>query len=295
VLQQSLLAPVELGERAAGHPIVSVGEDERHFWSLMPGVYWVLPVGRAKAGATVLLRCPEAAAGQGAVLAAAHSYGLGRVFYCGSPETWRWRRRGIGHYERFWLQALRYCAAGRVAGRGGRARIMLERAVYALGEPVAVRAALSDAQLRPLADERSSLAVERDGRRIGTVELLGRPEEPGRYDGTFYPDDFGRFELVYVSPDGLRAAEPLEVRRPDVEFKDLRMASETMQELAARTGGRLFGPSELRQLALAIPDRSRTVVEAGPLEPLWDAPYVLGLLLAALVGEWVMRKRMGLL
>jgi len=287
--------PVELDREAVGHPIVRMGEGSQEFWSLVPPLYWVFPASRAKAGATVLLRCADGAAPEGAVLAAAHSYGLGRALYCGSSETWRWRQRGIAYYERFWLQALRYCAAGRMVSGDRRARIVLERSVYALGEPIRIRATLSDAQIRPLTDERTTLAVERDGRLFGAVELGRRESELGQYEGTFYPEDFGRFELVYSGSGGLRVAQPLEVRRPDVEFRDLRLAGERMEDLAAKTGGRYFAPWELGQVPSAIPDRSRTITEAGPLEPLWDTPYLLGLLCAALVAEWVMRKRMGLL
>jgi hypothetical protein len=42
--------------------------------------------------------------------------------------------------------------------------------------------------------------------------------------------------------------------------------------------------------------RVRSVMrEPGPLEPLWDTPFLLAALVAALAVEWVMRKRMGML
>jgi len=74
-----------------------------------------------------------------------------------------------------------------------------------------------------------------------------------------------------------------------------RMASPVMQRLARMTGGRYLSPSEFGQFVRGLPDRSRTVVEPGPLEPLWDTPYLLALLVAALGAEWALRKRMGLL
>lgn len=293
--------PVELAEEAAGHPITNPGPgvEPAQFWNSLPGLYWVLPVERAKPGATVLLRHGDRMSGysseRGTVLAAVQSYGLGRVFYCGCPETWRWRRRGIEYHERFWLQALHYCAAGRPAGRQGRAGIELDRSVYALGEAVRIRARLLDSGFRPIQDGFVELGVVRDNARVGSVRMRQAAGESGLYEGVFYPGGFGRFELTYAAPDGLVVAEPFEVKWPEVEFDDVRMARLTMQRLADVTGGRYFEPSELDELAGAIPDRSRAVIEPGPLKPLWDTPYLLAMLVAALGTEWLLRKRMGML
>jgi len=288
------ILPVELAEGAAGHPILNMGGEETRFWGSVPGLYWVLPAERPKPGATVLLRCADPAFPQGAVLAAAQSYGLGRVFYCGTPETWRWRRLGIGYYDRFWLQALRYCAGGRPVGADKRVRISLERSVYSLGDPVNMSARLFDAQMHPLEGDHAELAVESDGRHVGTVELR-RGKEAGLYKGVFHPEEFGGFQFVYSAADGVRAAVSFQVRRPDVEFRELRMAREMMEGLAKKTGGRYFEPSEVGDLPKAIPGRSRIVTEPGPLEPLWDTPFLLAALVAALAAEWVMRKRMGMM
>ena len=139
-----------------GHVITDLGAADNGgaFWDELPPFYWALPATRVKSGATPLLLTGDPAFGRDVVLAAVHSYGLGRVFYCGSPETWRWRRLGIAPFERFWLQALRYCAAGRLQGGSRRARILLDRAVYMPEEPVRIRVRLLDEELRP---------VERDG------------------------------------------------------------------------------------------------------------------------------------
>ncbi len=286
-----------LDDGSRGHAITNPGPgvEAARFWQEVPGLYWVLPAAKSKPGATVLLRCADPAFAQGTILAAVHSYGLGRVFYCGSPETWRWRRRGIEHYDRFWLQALRYCTGGRLTDRDRPLRISLDRRVCTPGQPVRVRARAVGPESRQVEGQWLELAVELNGRRVGTVELRRSPAEPEVYEGVLYPDAFGRHELVYVAPDGTRAAASLEVRRPDIEFRDVRMARQAMEELAASTGGRYLEPGELDQLPGLIPDRARTVVEPGPLEPLWDTAGLLALLVAALGAEWALRKWMGML
>ncbi|MHC4789280.1 MAG: hypothetical protein ACYS8K_08790, partial [Planctomycetota bacterium] len=288
--------PVRLARAGSRHAITDPGAgiDAVRFWADSPALYWLLPTARAKPGATVLLRGGDPALQQDVVLAAVHSYGLGRVFYCGSSETWRWRRRGIGYYERFWLQALRHCAAGRLMGRQRRAGILLERFTYAPGEPVVVQARILDADLRPLERDEVRLSVAREGRSPQTLRLGRVRERPGFYQGAFHPQGFGHFELAYTAPDGLRVAARIEVRRPEAEFRDVRSAPETMRKLAERTGGRYLEPERAALLAQAIPERSRLSVQAGPLAPLWDTPYLLALLVAALTAEWVLRKLMSL-
>jgi hypothetical protein len=284
---------VELTPEGRGHAISGVaGEAESEaFWRAAPAVYWALPAPSAKPGAAVLLRCRDLLAPEGLVLAAVQPYGTGRVFYCGSPETWRWRRLGISYYERFWLQAVRYCAGGRLAGAERGARISLERRSYALGEAVRVQARLRDAQ----GAGRAALSVEREGRQVGFVELRPVPEQAGLYEGTFYPEAFGRYELALALPDGTRVTAALQVREPEVEMRDLRLAAEALRALAAGSGGRYLEPDEVSRLPEVIPNRSRVVLEEGPLAPLWDAPWLLALLVGALCAEWALRKWIGLL
>jgi hypothetical protein len=281
---------------AVGHPILEtgVGPESDGFWSSAPGIYWALPVRAAKPGATILLRCADVDHPDGMPLVAVQPYGAGRVVWCGTPGTWRWRRAGIEPHERFWLQAIRYCAADRLAGRDRRARISLDRYAYDPGEPVAVRLRLLDEDMGPVRDAAPALSVACDGQPCGETSL--RPgAEPGVYQGVIYPEAFGRYSVVYEADDGVRASESFDVRRPEAEFRDTRQDDDLLRGLAAATGGRYFGPSQIARIPGAIPDRTRVSIRPGPPEPLWDRPWVLALLVGVLAAEWIARKRMGLL
>ncbi len=284
-------------ERVPGavHPVLDGAagqQDAAAFWRDVPPRYWVLPAARPKAGAAPLLRCtgPDGEA----VLLAVQPYGLGRVFYCGSPETWRWRRLGAEPYERFWLSAVRYCARGALGARAGRAVLLLERSEYEPGEPVTVRARVRDEELRPVEDQSVRVTVEHSGQPVAQVALR-RAEEPGIYEGVLYPQGFGQFVVVYEGPEGLRVAEPFRVRRPEAEFADVRMDRAAMGRVARLSGGQYLEPARAGRLAGLVPDRAETVIERGPLRPAWARPLVLALLAALLAGEWALRKLMGLL
>jgi hypothetical protein len=279
------------------HPIVRVARDggTAGFWDSVPPLYWVLPTSGLKGGAVALLRCtgPRGGApGGGAVLVAVQPYGLGRSLYCGSPETWRWRRAGAAHYERFWLNAVRYCAPLQPGARRDVA-IMLERSQYEFGEVVPVRVLVRRGARRDGADEPLTLQLLQEGRPPSALVL--RPTgRDGGYEGAFTPAGFGRVVLAYADADGGAVTEALLVEEPALEFEDVSPATHQMQVAARTTGGRYVRPEEAHVLPGVVPDGSRTVVEYGPLEPAWDKLCVLVLLLAGLTSEWILRRRLGM-
>ncbi len=292
--------PVTVEPDALGHPILTApaGEDAAAYWRDLPGLYWAFPVDDPKPGATVLMRYGDPSlrtpTGAAMPLVASQPYGLGRVVYCGSAGTWRWRRAGVGRYDRFWLQAVRHCAGGRLRGGARRITLMPDRSSYAVGDAVRVRARILDKQMQPVTTGAITLTVDRDGAQVATVQAHRVSGEPGAYEAVFYPEGFGRFTVNYTAPDGTRAREPFEVREPEVEFADLRLARPAMEQLAQITGGRYVLPDALDSLPASVPDLSRTVVESGPLLPAWDRLWALAVLVCALTAEWILRKRMGM-
>ncbi len=289
-----------LAAESLHHRIMQLGPEERpeEFWDRATGPYWAFPVLRSKRGATVFLRCspaPRAAVEAPTMpLVAAHQFGLGRVLYCGSPETWRWRAESVGAWESFWLAAFRHGAAGRYAGPERRAAIHLESPGYRPGEPIAVRARLLDEELRPVTEDAVPMTLYREGSPVREIELRAA-REPGLYEGVFYVESFGSYSLEYEAPDGLRASETFEAVQPEVEFADVRADVDAMRRAAELSGGRYFGPGELEELPGAVPDLSRTVVEPGPLEPAWDRWWLLAALVGLLTAEWALRKRLDMM
>ncbi|MCD6417092.1 MAG: VWA domain-containing protein [Planctomycetes bacterium] len=275
--------PVRLGE-LRDHPVLRVdaGLREGTFWESAPALYWALPVSGVKKGAAELLRCGR----PDAPLVVVQPYGGGRVLYCGSPETWRWRSRGIQFYERFWLNAFGYCApAGRPAAGG--AAVLLEKSRFEPGQPVRI-------QVRAPGQDAPVVSVRRDGREVESLKL--RPT--GRTDtgeATFYPDRYGTFAVVYEGPAGARVVQSFQVRRPDAETADTRLAQGAMKRAAELSGGHYLGPGEIDRLPTLIPKRWRTVLEPGPARPAWNRWSVLSIFVLVLGAEWLLRKRLHLM
>lgn len=286
--------PVEPDAEGAAHPVMSAPRDgeDRDYWADLPGLYWVHPAQETKAGATVLLRT-AGERGESDLLAAVQPYGRGRVLWCGSPETWRWRRRGIARWERFWLQALRHCAGGRREGARGRATLRLARSSYAAGEAVRIRLRLPEGGPNVAAADGPVVVVARNGAEAARLRARRAPGEKSAYEAVFYPRRYGRFAVTYRR-DGVEAREGFQVRPPVAEFRRVGLARDALERLAQTSGGRYFEPGEAGQLPEQVPDLARTVLESGPLHPAWDRAALLVLMVAALAGEWVLRKRLGM-
>lgn len=294
--------PVELTREGAQHQLMRVREDQREseaFWSSVPGLYWTYPVVREKPGATVLLRYrnPFFRGGmeQGTAVAAVQPYGAGRTFFLGCDETWRWRAAGLPEYRRFWIQLLRYVAHGRALGGRKRAQVVLDSSTYPLGDPVRVQARLLGEDYRPRTEPSVEMGIERDGIRVGSVTLERIDEQQGLYEGFFYPEEFGRFELYWQAPGGQAVREPFAVARPDVEFEAVSQARDGLRRLSALTGGVHLEPSQMERLPELVEDRTETSIDPGEPVPLWGSAALMALLIVLLGAEWAIRKWMGAL
>jgi hypothetical protein len=71
--------------------LASEPDQNRRIWAGLPRLPWVL-AGTPKPGATLLVAAGEDA---DAAVIAAQPYGLGKVLWVGTGDTWRWRL-GVG-------------------------------------------------------------------------------------------------------------------------------------------------------------------------------------------------------
>ncbi len=282
------------------HPATRLASDPERcarVWSRLPGFYYSLPVQRVKHGAAVLVRhqvATDAQARDGRPLLVAHFFQGGPVVFQGSDETWRWRSVARRAYDRYWVGLLRFLVQGRLAGGRKRVELLADRRVYALGEPIRLRAHAYDASYRPLE------AARLEGRaRVGAEErdVVFEPSagRPGWFEATLLPPALGALEIALRLPDDDPGAPPetleLTVRRADRELAEPQLDEATLRAIADGTGGALVPPGELGALAERIPSRREQVVVAGAPIELWDRWATL-LAVCALLGlEWALRKR----
>ena len=138
-------------------------------WKGFAGVFGYFAVKDAKPGASVYARFSDpdtAIDGQLPVYLAGQFYGAGRVFFQGSGEMWRLRAHDEDYFDRYYTKLIRWVSQGRLLRDSTRGVLLLDKERCIVGDHIAVRAILTDAQHQPLAaQEVTATLVHPDGRR----------------------------------------------------------------------------------------------------------------------------------
>jgi len=243
--------------------------------------------------------------GSGAAMPAVMTmpYGAGRVVYVATDELWRYRyARGEPLFERFYLPLVRMQARGRLARTGAEAAITVSPRPALVERPARVEVRLLDQSLvdrrLPSVRARVRLIDERDQTGMAQTLTLGVEDTGARralsqgYAASWLPTEPGVYEIIVdeplLAPLGLRIE--VEVLADSDELRDPMADHELLASLAERTGGRVLGMDTLGELPDVLPRREVVIAGQPQVEPLWDRPVVLVVLLVMLALEWIGRR-----
>ena len=286
--------PVEAAPGGRGHPLgrmlaqTAAGDS----WRGWPPLAGTLRAGRPGPRSRLLLRTSA-----GDPVLVAGSVGPGRVLVASGTGFWRLDLLAAGLGEQagslraFWPAAVRWLAA---ASAQGRVRSSPESPVYRAGEPAAVVAEVYDELNEPVDSARVTIRLGPGGRE-SAMESAGA----GRFRAAWTGLEAGEYTYeVEASHRGAglgRSGGRFVVESHSVEAVDLRADPGLLAEIAALSGGE-YRPLEawrdlrgrLRPPPRVVPEERRLAVEVD---------HYLWLSLAALLlaGEWVIRKRGGML
>jgi hypothetical protein len=227
-------------------------------------------------------------------------YGAGQAALVSTDEIWRWRF-GLGEVlpEQFWIQMMRMLSRDRLSMSGQGAVVNVNPRRVHVGEPVVVDLRLVDAEL--IARGVQEIPIEVVDASDGTSSMMTMRQvgsDGDRFEATLIADRAGSFEIRIDDPAlnrydlSARFAVQLrddEMRNPSTDHALLAQLAAETDGLVVPAGdlGLLTGPGGLRNRAV------RTPVDL--VEPLWDTPLALGLVLLLLTVEWVGRKMVRLL
>jgi len=287
----------------APHQIVRLHPDlevNRRLWeseSGLRGFYWYQTVERAKPGARVLLRHPtdEGAHGRFPLLAVGY-YPSGRTMFMALDSTWMWRYRfGDRYHERFWRNAIRWLALGRLKSGNRRVRLDSLKSLWSLEERITVEASVLDEDYRPSeADYQEAWLEDPDGARtrLRMDKVDGRE---GLYRSGFSIERPGRWRVVLERDGEPPAFTEFEVSLPSLETADPSPDPETLALLGELTSGTALHLSQLEELLEQFPGgEERREPVSTRLNDAWDDWHTLLLALGLLSLEWVLRKRVEL-
>lgn len=302
-VNEEVFAP-RLTEAGLRHPITRLGgsvEATRQAWERLPPIPGI-NVTRPRPGAQVLLEHPHVVvSGQNAPVVAVAEVGRGRTMAVTTDASWYWAmvaaRSGEGgarHYERFWLQAIRWLVRDPDLTR---VRVQAVQRTVPPRTPLAATISARRPDYAPaegawlevdLFDAVTGAPVERKVLETG-------PDGTARVE--FAPPGVGAFKVVARAELGGvelgTGQDVIAVRATTAERGEARARPELLQEIAEITGGGSISSTarKLPEMRLLEPE----VVEVGRSEdrPLWDRFWLVLLLAACLGGEWVLRRRWG--
>jgi uncharacterized membrane protein len=311
--------PIRLKVPAAafGHPLIAFNDDRtetRRIWGdKFPTLYGMNRVERAKPGATVLAQDEE----DSNVLIAVQEVGKGRSMAFTSDTTRSWGRDfettwgepltggtrateyncDHRHYRQFWVNAVRWLAAGKASKTNQAVTLELARGYAAPGDVVPATIKVRN----DLAQEVSTAEVVLQvGAAIGTNGLVR-----ARFDNALrayraevrVPADGSHIITAAAWQQGTKLGDDrqlLVAETTDRETEDLRARPDLLAALAKASGGEAFSVNRAPENADALFANVPPSLVEYRRTPLWDKPWWLASVLGLLTLEWSLRRWRGL-
>jgi uncharacterized membrane protein len=268
------------------------GNDAR--WKKMPQVANYAGVGTPKPGAVVLMEVAEANHRPSPLLAI-QNFGRGRVGVFASAGSWRWRMQQ-DHNDKthaiFWQQLMRWM----VTETPGQVTSSTPHQVLSDEMRVPFRVNVRDKNYQPVSGATVRTTIVRPDGASDAVELKPDPLETGTYAGEYTADKPG----TYVAETSAKqdktdlGADTLTFRREDGVAENFGAAQnrDLLEKLSADTGGTYYTPANAPKLAGEVAV-SEAGISAHDNLDLWDMPAVFLLVLLIRGGEWLLRRKWG--
>jgi hypothetical protein len=278
-------------------------------WAQFEGVCGYYAVKDAKHGARVYARFgdPDTAIDNTQpIYLAGQFYGSGRVFFMASGEMWRLRAVDDAYFEQFYTKLIRWASEGRLLRDSSRGVLLVDKDRAALGDQIAVRAILQDAQHRPLnAEQVQAMLVQPDTTRKPLV--LKKVKDEGR-DGIFVEQftalqegDY-RIELQHPAAAEQILLREVRIKIPAKELEFPERNDALLREIADKSGGDyVVGmpaaasiSEEYRGgLAARIKPQDQATILPGTPDRAFERQlmgWLLALICGALSLEWLLRR-----
>lgn len=296
----------QIPPEAYSHPIMQILQDpveNKKVFEKMPRFTGFNKTIRLKPGATLLAYYPGL---QGNVIKnlpmlAVQSYGKGRVMAFTSDTTAGWGRNFCAHwgegdnryFAKFWQNAVRWLAAERVVPADQFVIMKSDKNIYAVGEDMQIEITVLDKSYKPAEDVDVVLTVNNSRE----VEVPKVPAAPGRFMTTIKAETAMLYNLKAVAKMGDTEQGSdnyiLWVVERNPEYYNYELNEDLLNTLADETGGKYYPVGEVGDIAADIKVSTHRERDFKDM-PIWDSPYLVGLMILLLCMEWAMRRRQGL-
>lgn len=270
----------------------------------MPPLSGAVALHSAKPAANVLAVHPtETINNAPAIVLAVGNYGQGRTVAFAADTTWRWKLflGSLGKdspYNRFWGQMIRWAAAREELEKktGASVTAMIPKERYEPGEPVTLRAAVTDREGQATRYAQVKAVIKSPDGKTVTVPLAAMTDQIGVYDGTHKPAMAGAYEVRFTgSKDALVLGEDkssFTVIQAAGEMDVLAAQPGTLEEIANATGGAYSDVSGVGALAQRLAARGAPVAaQPATTVPLYHTRWFFPLFIVLLGTEIFLRRK----
>jgi uncharacterized membrane protein len=294
-------ATVQLTSAGADSPITRLVDDEvknADRWRKLTYLMDYQDAGTPKPGAMVLA---EMNVGRRRLpLLVTQNYGSGRTAVMATSGTWRWQMSqplGDTAHDLFWQQLLRWL----VSESQGRVVANVSATTLTDSGAIQVTARVRDKQYMPAPDASVTAHFLGPDNTNAMVDMLPVANSPGDFHVEWTAEKPGAYS-VEVTAQGAKGGSGAEGPGRDVitfqrtdgvaENFHTERNRELLENLAAQTGGRYWRPDELAKLPSEI-SYSPAGISVNDTKELWNMPIVFLVLFALIFGEWLLRRRWG--
>jgi len=290
------------------HPIMQVGdssEETMRAWTTnFPGFGGTNNIKRAKPGAITLANSVYARGPAGAMsflLFSVQDIGAGRTMAFASDTTAAWgdrfetiwgpENKGNKYYKRFWNNALRWLASGKVAEKSANLQLVLSSPQIMQGNKVEITIPSPSAGLP------AALQLKLTDPQAMTSELRCEwNAAKSAWVASFKAEQLGDYSIEASCLNN--SAKPV-TRQCGVWVHDINnettataLNRTNLEKISKQTGGALLDAQNYRELLEPLCKQQQQVVLKSE-NSLWDRWWLLLLVLLLLCSEWIIRKTAG--
>jgi uncharacterized membrane protein len=263
-------------------------------WQKMPQIANYALMGSPKPGAVVLMDVAEAGH-RPTPLLAIQNYGHGRVGVFATAGSWRWKMLQ-DHADRthsmFWSQLLRWM----VTETPGPVLASTPHQVLSDDTHVPLRVSVRDKNYDTVSGATVQTTIARPDGGSDVVDLKPDPLEPGMYTGEYTAEKTGTYvaETTAKQDKTDLGQDALTFRREDGVAENFGAAQnkDLLEKLSSDTGGNYYTPSNAKKLSGDVAVSEAGITAHDNLD-IWDMPIVFLLVILIRGGEWLLRRKWG--
>jgi len=263
-------------------------------WKKLPYLMDYQEAGTPKPGAAVLAEMMGG--GYKLPLLITENYGRGRTAVLATSGTWRWQMSqplGDTTHHMFWQQLLRWL----VWDTPGHVLASTSRQILFDDGHIELFADVRDQDYNPApAAQVQAHVIGPDGI-TAMVDMAPVPDRPGSFQAEWTAEKPGSYIVEMRGTDEGRelGRDVLNFERVDgvAENFHTEQNRDLLERLSAQTGGRYWRPQEISKLASEIP-YSEAGITMSETKDLWNLPVVFLAIVLLRAGEWLLRRRWGI-